>query len=322
VEVKEKQRTRVVLYIAIGLFAVALPLIVPSPIVDLLTKIFIFALLTMSLDFLVGYAGLWSFCQAALFGVAAYTTGILITHYGIRGFGLTAPASLLTAMFVSAIIGFIALRVSEIYFLLITLALGQLVYGVVLRWKAMTKGPMGLVGLPYPGLGFSWDSRIGMYYFVLAFFIICALLLYLITNSPFGVSLQGIRQSEVRMRILGYNTWLYQYVAFVISGLFAGVAGVWYAHYNGLITPEDIDVSASGFLWLVLIVGGTGTLWGALIGSAVILSLEYVISILTPERWPLIVGACFIASVMFFRGGIFPYLVGIWVKAQKFHAKS
>lgn len=317
-----RQTVRVVLFVAIGLFSVALPLAVPPPVVNLLTKILIFALLVMSLDFLVGYAGLWSFCQAALFGVAAYTTGILITQYGVRGFWLTAPTSLLIAMLLSAIIGFIALRVSEIYFLLITLALGQLVYGVVLRWKAMTKGPMGLVGLPYPELGLSWNSPIGMYYFVLAFFIICALLLHLITNSPFGVSLQGIRQSEVRMRILGYNTWLYQYIAFIVSGLFAGMAGVLYAHYNGLITPKDIDVGASGFLWLVLIVGGTGTLWGALVGSAVILSLEYIISILTPERWPLMVGACFIGSVMFFRGGIFPHLVRFWTKVMKFHVKS
>jgi branched-chain amino acid transport system permease protein len=309
-------------YIIIGLLVATWPFLMPMSIVSLLTRILIFALLVMSLDLLVGYAGLWSFCQAALFGVAAYTTAILIAKYDVASFWLTAPASVLAAMLASAVIGFIALRVSAIYFLLITLALGQLVYGVAVRWREVTAGSIGLYNIPYPNLGFSLDSPTSMYYFVLVVFVICSLLLYLITKSPFGVSLQGIRESEVRMSSLGYNTWLYRYIAFVLSGLFAGVAGVLHAHYNGFISPLQIDAAASGFLWLMLIIGGTGTLWGALIGSSVILSLQYIMSILTPERWPLIAGAFFIAGIMYLRGGIFPHLVNLWVKVRQSYVRS
>lgn len=323
--VGKEQVFRFAVYVIIGIFAATLPLFTALPIVSLATKILIFALLAMSLDLLVGYSGLWSFCQAALFGVAAYTTGILITQYDIRSLWLSAPAGVLAAVFASAIIGLIALRVSDVYFLLITLALGQLVFGVAMRWRGVTGGYKGLVGVPYPDFGFSPPISmypIGMYYFVLIVFIICLLLLHLITKSPFGVSLQGIREKEVRMKCLGYNTWLRKYVSFFISGVFAGVAGILYVHYNGLIAPIDIDARASGFLWLMLIIGGTGTLWGALVGSSVILSLEYIVSILTPERWPLIVGALFIVGVMSFRRGIFPYLSNLWQKVPEFYVKS
>lgn len=315
--------SRFIPYIVLGLLAVTLPLFVPLPFVSLITKILIFGLLVMSLDLAVGYAGLWSFCHAALFGVAAYTTGILITKYDIVIFWLTAPSSILVAIIVAAIFGFIALRVSLVYFLLVTFALGQLVYGIAVRWQDMTGGGFGLPNIPYPNFGFgTWYSPGGMYYFVLVIFVISSLILYLITKSPFGISLQGIRENEVRMRALGYNTWLYKYIAFIISGLFAGVAGVLYAHYNGFVIPGNLDVSSSGLLWLMLIIGGTGTLWGALFGSFVILFLQYEISLFTPERWPLFLGAIFIASVMYLRGGIFPYLAKLWIKARQLYVKG
>jgi len=323
--VSNEQAFRFAVYVIIGIFAATLPLFTALPIVSLSTKILIFALLVMSLDLLVGYSGLWSFCQAALFGVAAYTTGILITHYDIRSFWLSAPAGVLAAGFASAIIGLIALRVSAVYFLLITLALGQLIFAVAMRWRGVTGGYNGLAGVPYPDFGFFPPIGmypVGIYYFVLIVFVICLLLLNLITKSPFGRSLQGIREKEVRMMSLGYNTWLYKYVCFVISGVFAGVAGVLYVHYNGLIAPIDIDAHASGFLWLMLIIGGTGTLWGALVGSTVIISLQYIVSMFTPERWPLIVGTLFIVSIMSFRRGIFPYLSNLWLKVTKFYVKS
>jgi branched-chain amino acid transport system permease protein len=307
--------------IIVCLFAVICPLFFPLYLTSLLTKILIFGLLVMSLDLLVGYSGLLSFCQAAIFGIGAYTAGILVTRFGIESFWLSAPAGLLMAAFLAGIIGVIALRTSGVYFLLVTLALGQLVYCAAVRWTAIS-GEIGLTGVPYPNLGFSLSSPTGIYYFVLVVVCVCSFLLYIITKSPFGVSLQGIRENEVRMRSLGYNTWLYRFIAFVISGLFAGMAGILYVHYNGLITPSDVDVIASGFLWLMLIIGGTGTLWGALLGSFVVLSLQYWISVLTPERWPLIVGACFIASVMFLRGGVYPHLANLWGKVSHLYIKS
>ena len=124
----------------------------------------------------------------------------------------------------------------------------------------------------------------------------------------------GIRESETRLHALGYNTWLCKYLAFLIAGLFAGVSGVLYVHFNGYVSPDAVGVDATGFLWLMIIVGGSGTLWGGFVGSGVVLALQYFVSGVTPERWPLILGACFVAAVMFFREGIFPWLVGIWNK--------
>lgn len=305
-------------HIIIGLSLMLLPNYLDLSLVSLLTKILIFGLLVMSLDILVGYSGLWSFGHAALFGVGAYTTGILITRFGITSFWLSAPSGILMAVLAACVFGVIALRVSAIYFLLITFALGQLVFSIAMKWVPMTGGSDGLTGVPYPDFfGFSWYSPVGFYYFVLVVFVICSLLLYLFIKSPFGLSLQGIREDEPRMRSLGYNTWLTRYIAFIISGLFAGVAGVLYVHFNGYISPRDVGFAGSGMLWLMLIIGGSGTLWGAAIGSGVVLLLQYSVSIFTPERWPLIMGASFVAAVMFFRGGIFPRVLNLWMKVRQ-----
>ena len=293
------------------------PLFIGTALVSLVTKILIFALMAMSLDIAFGYTGLWSFGHAALFGVAAYTNGILIKHYGVTSFWLAAPSGILMAMVASAIFGLIALRMSGLYFLLITFALGQLIYSIAIKWIRMTGGSDGLRGIPYPNLGFSL-SPISFYYFTLVVLGICAVVLYLVTKSPFGYGLQGIRENETRMRVLGYNTWLHKYIAFISSGLFGGVAGVLYIHFNGLITPASVGMTASGLAIIMIIIGGRGTLWGAMIGSGVIFLLEYFVSMFTPERWPAILGACFIAAVMLTRRGILPKLMSLWRKLNPY----
>jgi branched-chain amino acid transport system permease protein len=295
------------------------PLFIGTAWVSLLTKILIFALMAMSLDIAFGYAGLWSFGHAALFGVAAYTNGILIKHYSITSFWLAAPSGIFMAMVASAIFGLIALRMSGLYFLLITFALGQLIYSIAHKWIRMTGGSDGLRGIPYPNLMSSFSlSPISFYYFTLVVLGICAVVLYLVTKSPFGYELEGIRENETRMRVLGYNTWLHKYIAFIISGLFGGVAGVMYIHFNGLVTPASVGMTASGLAIIMIIIGGRGTLWGAMIGSGVIFFLEYLVSMLTPERWPAILGACFIAAVLFTRGGILPKLTNLWRKSNPY----
>jgi branched-chain amino acid transport system permease protein len=308
-------------HIVIGLLLLTLPFYTDLSIVSLFTKILIYGLLVMSLDLLVGYTGLLAFGHAAFFGIGAYTTGIVITHYGISSFWLSAPAGVLMAVLAAFVFGVIALRASAIYFLLITLAMGQLIHGIVHTSArplgALTGGSDGLGGIPYPDVGFSFSfSPNSFYYFTLVIFIVCALLLYWITKSPFGYSLQGIRESEIRARTLGYNTWLYRYIAFIIGGLFAGVAGVLYVHYNGFISPEGVGMGASGLLWLMLIIGGSGTLWGGFIGSGIILSLQYFVSGFTPERWPLVLGVCFVGVIMFYRGGIMPQVFNLWEKVS------
>ena len=293
------------------LFLAALPAFADTATASLMTKILIFGLLAVSLDLVFGFGGLWSFCHAAIFGVAAYTTGILIRQFGVTTFWLTAPAGIVAAGLASAIIGFLALRSSGIYFLLITFALGQLVYSVAYKWAPMTGGSDGLSGIPYPDVGFTLSTN-GFYYFTLFICAICCYAMYRLTMSPFGQALQGVRESDVRMRVLGYNTWFCKYAAFILSGMFSGVAGVLYVHFNGFISPESVGMAASGLATIMVIIGGAGTLWGGLVGSAVIFALEYLVSIITAERWPMFLGGFFIAAVMLFRGGIFPYIERLW----------
>ncbi len=300
--------------IAVVLFLIAAPAWMDVSLISLITKILIFGLLAMSLDIVFGYVGLWSFCHAALFGVAAYTNAILIEHFEITSFWLAAPLSILAAAAVSALFAWIGLRMAGIYFLLVTLALGQLIFSVVFAWKEITGGSQGLINVPYPGIGIDF-SPTSYYYFTLIVILLCAFVLHHLLRSPFGYSLQGIRENETRMITLGFNTWKHKFLAFVISGAFAGVAGILYVHYNGIIIPTGVDMASSGLIAVMVIIGGSGTLWGGMIGSAVVYVLSYFVSLFTPERWPLILGACFVTAVMFARGGLYPHLSKLWKKA-------
>jgi branched-chain amino acid transport system permease protein len=308
-------------YIVIGAILIILPLFL-SPYVQgvLLTKILIFAIFAMSLDLILGYTGLFSLGHAAFFGVGGYTTGILITRFGVDTFWLTAPLSILMATLFAAVFGFIALRVSGLYFLMVTFALGQLLFAVAWQWFRMTGGAFGLKGIPPPNLGIPWltFNDTSLYYFVLLIFIICYFLLYRIVNSPFGYALRGIREDEPRMRALGYNIWLYKYIAFIIAGLFAGIGGVLFAHWNMLISPRHLGVVTSSLGLFYVIIGGAGTLFGPVIGSAVVIGIEYGASLYTPERGPLILGTLFVIVVMFLRGGISPHLANLWRKVVKY----
>jgi branched-chain amino acid transport system permease protein len=293
------------------LFLIAAPWLLDTPIVSLITKVLCFGLLAMSVDIAFGYIGLWTFGHAAIFGVAAYTCAILLNETHIASFWLLAPIGIAMAAIVSAIFAAVAARSSGLYFLLITFALGQLVYSVAVQWKPVTHGNDGLWGIPYPNIGLSLSSE-SYYYFTLVVVILCALVLHWFTRSPFGYSLMAIRENEVRARTMGYDTRLRKIIGFVISGLFAGLAGILYLYFNGGIAPENVGMSASGMATIMVIIGGAGTLWGAFLGSAIVLLLQYYISLVTPNRWPIFLGAIFIATVFFARGGIFPRLVSLW----------
>jgi len=310
----QEQGVRFAPYITSGLILIVLPLIVPVYLQSMLTKVLIFAIFAMSLNLIWGYTGLISLGHAAFFGVGAYASAILIMRFGIESFWLSAPSGILTAGLLAAFFGIIALRVSGIYFLLVTLALGQLVYYIAIAWRPVTGGTDGVIGIPRPELGlpwFTWNAT-SFYFFVLLAFVICFFLLYRLVNSPFGRALQGIREDEPRMRCLGYNTWLYKYVAFIVAGMFAGMAGVLFGHFFGAVVPVHTSVITSTLVLLMVIVGGPRVIFGPVIGAAVVVLLEYFASIYTPARWPLILGAVFVIAVMFLRGGISLYLVRLW----------
>ena len=305
-------------FLCVAVFLLLVPLFLSMHLQDLMTKVLIFAILGMSLDLLMGYTGLFSLGHAAYFGVGGYTAGILMVRYGVESFWLNAPAGVLMALVVAALFGLVALRVAEIYFLLVTFALGQLLFSVAWKWYPMTGGSDGLAGMVPPDLGVSWISleTTSFYYFIFVIFLLSLLLLSRIINSPFGYALQGIRENEARMQSLGYNTWIYKYLAFVTAGGMGGVAGVLFAYQNGLMTPYHLDISTSAEAMLIVIIGGQGTLIGSVVGAAIIILMDYFASLYAPERWPLVLGAVFVASVMFARGGVWAHLLRIWNRAS------
>ena len=217
------------------------------------------------------------------------------------------------AVVFAAILAVPALRMSGAYFLMVTLAMGELIFSVAEKWRSVTHGGDGLVGISLPNLhlGFTMNN-LYFYYLVFIFFIVCGFLIYRIVNSPFGDALQGIRENEPRMRSLGYNTWLYKYMAFVMGGLFAGVAGVLFGHFAGIMAPGHIGIVTSTLVMLMVILGGSSVIFGPVLGAAIVLILEHVASIYAPERWPLILGAVFVMAVMFLRGGISLHLIKLW----------
>ena len=299
-------------YLIAVVILVALPLVLQSYYLSVATMILIFGLFAMSLNVIFGHTGLNSLGHAAFFGTAGYVTGIAIVTYGVKSFWTSAPLGILGAAVTAAIFGIIALRVSGVYFLLVTFALGQLLWTVAEKWNSVTMGRSGFVGIPAPDLGLSFldlESPVGFYYFVFVVFSVCYYLMARLHRSPFGYALQGIRERESRMRALGYNVWLYKYIAYIVAAVFAGMGGILYAHFNGSIAPSHVGFSTSALGMLMVILGGAGVLWGPVLGAALIILLQGFASLLVPARWPLILGALFVIGVMGFRGGIGLHMV-------------
>jgi branched-chain amino acid transport system permease protein len=281
---------------------VALPAFAREYSVALATKMLIFALFAMSLDLLLGYTGLASLGHAAYFGIAAYTVALLVVNAGV-GSALAFPAALITAAVAGALFAPLALRARGSYFLMITLALAQVVWSVAFGWRTLTNGDDGMPNVVRPNFGVSLDNTAAFYYFTLAVVGVATLLLVAIVTSPFGRALRGIRESESRMQALGYNVWRFQYVAFVLSATFAGIAGALYAYYNRFVGPEYLYVVQSAEALIMVILGGAGTLFGPAIGAALIVFLEDFVSSLT-EHWVLVLGVIYVVVTLFAPRGL------------------
>ena len=299
-----KNRRALVAGLAVAVAAaLAAPLLSAYPL-TLLTQVAIVAILAMSLDLLLGYTGLPSLGHAAYFGVAAYAVAILSTDYR-SGFLTCLLVGVLLATGTAAVFGLLAIRASGTYFLMITLALGMVVWGLAFRWVSLTKGDNGISGVPRPELALPWSlwSPLPFFYFALAALAVAWALLGLLVSSPFGLSLRGVRESEARMRALGYNVWLVKYLAFVIAGAFSGLAGTIWAYYNGFVSPTYLDLTASSELFLMVTLGGPATLVGPVLGAGIIVLLKNVISGYT-ARWLLILGIVYIVAILAAPKGI------------------
>jgi branched-chain amino acid transport system permease protein len=188
---------------------------------------------------------------------------------------------------------------------MITLALGMVVWGLALRWVSLTQGDNGISSVPKPRLGLPWAPADGLayYYFALVGFLLAWAALALVVRSPFGKTLVGIRESETRMRTLGYHVWLHKYVGFVIAGAAAGFGGVLWAYYNGIVSPSDLELATSVEALLMVALGGRGTLVGAVLGAGIIVALKNLVSVYT-HRWLLILGAVYIGTIVYAPEGI------------------
>ena len=287
------------------IFLCLAPAFFSSYLLGLLILTLIYGIFTMSLNILTGYAGLPSLGHAMFFGISAYTVGILDVEMSTN-FGLELAAGLSAAVIIGAGFGLLTIRGKGISFVMITLALSMVLWGLASNLAGLTGGTDGLSGVSRPdltGILLDLEETIHFYYFVLGFFFISFLLMYLIMRSAFGYALLGIRESETRMSSLGYNVWRYKYACFIVSGIFAGLAGILFAYYNGFVHPSDLGIENSAKVLFMLILGGTGTLFGPIIGAFAVVLMENYISAYS-ERWPMFLGAIYVLVVLFAPDGI------------------
>ncbi|MEX2128260.1 MAG: branched-chain amino acid ABC transporter permease [Xanthobacteraceae bacterium] len=295
--------------------AIAIPHAGPFVIL-LVTRALVFAILAMSLDLLLGFTGLPSLGQAAYLGVGAYLTAILATRYQIGlglDFWLVVLLGIAFGAATAAIFGLFAIRAAGVYFLMITLALGQCVWGLAYRWNSLTGGDNGINLPARPEFGIQLANDVTFFYVVLGFFVASLLALYILIKSPFGRSLEGIREREIRMQILGYNTWLHKYIAFVVAGGFGGLAGVLWAHANRIVSPEDVVLTTSVDALLMVVLGGSGTLVGGAIGAGVVVLLREYLSTIVPW-WQYALGGVYVLAILYLPGGLLsiPTLIRQW----------
>lgn len=288
------------LAVLLGAIVFALvPLVAPTYQVSIFTEILIFAVLAMAVDILAGYTGRTPLCHGAIFGVATYVT--VYWHTNVSDHLIVAMAAgVVAATLVAAVFALLAIRTSGVYFLLLTLALGMIVWGVCLRWTAVTGGENGLRGSLRPGF---IADHVSFYYLVFAVVAVVAFAMWRFVRSSFGLTLRGIRDSESRMRALGYNVSLHLFVAFTVSGFFAGIAGSLYALFNEFASPSTVALSQSVEGLLMAVAGGIGTLFGAFIGAGVVIGLENFASLYT-ERWMSVLGLMFVLTMIFAPEGI------------------
>jgi len=275
----------------------------------LFTRIMIYGIVALSLDIILGYGGMVSFGHAAFFGLGAYTVGILAQH-GVESAFLAWPAAILVSMLLATVIGAISLRTSGVYFIMITLAFAQMLYYFFFSLEDYG----GSDGMPmisrntFAGL-MDINQHTTFYYLVLAILLLVLFVSLRLVQSRFGMVIQGVRENERRMRSLGFATFRYKLVCFIISAAIAGLAGALIANQTLYISPSFMHWTRSGDILVMVILGGMGSLFGPVLGALSLLLAEEVLSTYT-EHWMILLGPLLILVVLFARRGIYGLLTG------------
>lgn len=287
---------------------IALPWLMPNDFyVNLASQILVYAVWALSLNLLVGFAGMQSLGHAAYLGGGAYVCAWLIANAGLGH----AAAALLTVLIIGAmagLFGVLALRASGLGFLMITLALGQILWGVAYRWVDFTGGDNGirLPSRPAP-FGLALNQPAPFYYFALAVFAVVLLVMWRIAQSPYGAALRGTRDQPRRMSALGYNVWLIRWSAFVLAGFWGGVAGLLYVYYNKFVSPQALSLQQSAEVLIMTILGGVGSIIGPVVGAVIITLVKTVVSSYV-DRWNTLLGVLFLVVIVFMPEGVVPGL--------------
>lgn len=298
----------------------ALPFVAGDYYVNLGSQILIAALFALSLNLLVGYGGLTSLGHAAYMGVAAYVSGWLFLKFGL-GHLVTAPLALLITTLMAALFGLIALRASGIGFLMITLALAQVLWGLAFRWVTVTNGDNGLSGLTRPmPFGIDLNGANAFYFFTLIVFALSTACIVAFANSAFGAVLRGTRDQPRRMLALGHNVWMVRYLTFICAGFWAAVSGLLFVYYHKFIHPQALSLTNSAETLLMVIAGGSGTLIGPIVGAAVVVLLKNYVSAFV-ERWTMLLGFVFLVIVLFMPDGLVPGVQRMWARLRGGAAK-
>jgi branched-chain amino acid transport system permease protein len=310
-------RVKLGFLIAALVLGVAAPYLFGSYYVSIFTLGLVYALFAMSIDLIGGYGGHMTLGQAGVWGIAAYGVAYMASRVG-AAHGMQIAVGIGLALIVAMVFALMAMRTSGVYFLMVTLAQGMIVWGLSIRLSTITGAENGLRGVTRPAVvGAYWKY----YYLCLAITTICGGLLWLIVRSPFGLSLRGLRESESRLRMLGYNTAVTKFYAFMLSAFFAAIAGVLYAYYNQFVSPSVTEFATSGQGVLMVVLGGVGTLVGPVLGAFAIVWIENVASVYI-ERWPTFMGLIFIVVIMFARRGFVGAISAAWNRWLRRHGRE
>ena len=267
------------------------------------TEIWIFAIFGLGLNLLLGYTGLLSFGQATFFGSAGYVAGYLLKHSAVNVLLVLAIGVVVGAV-TAAAVGYLCVQRAGLYFIMLTFALNQMFYFTAYQWTTVTGGEDGMPGIPRPNvLGVDIHPPLAYYALVAALFLLSLWVMKRLVESPLGKILQAIRENEPRAEALGYDVARLKLAAFVIGGDFSGLAGVLYAMLFGIVPRESIGFVFSGNVVFATLIGGSGSLYGPVIGSFVFIWLSESVSAMW-ARWPLLLGVAFVIVVLFFRGGV------------------
>ena len=293
-----------IFYIAILLVLLALPLILGGTYyTNLASQILIAAIFAMSLNLLVGYAGLTSLGHAGYLGLAAYISSWLTVKLG-WSHASTAAIAIASTTFIAGVFGLIALRATGISFLMITLAFGQILWGLAYRWASVTGGDNGISGITRPSpFGIDMGEASHFYYLSLFVFLLVWIAIAILVRSPFGATIRGTKDQPRRMSALGFNVWLIRWITFTACGFFGSIGGIMYVYYHQFISPHSLSLANSAEMLLMVIAGGAGTLMGPVIGAALVMLLKNVASQYV-DHWVTLLGLVFIFIVMFIPGGI------------------